>query len=265
MVAQFVAGLEPAVSKVRLEAYRPAGGDDLEMVVSYFLNIELSEALYPCLQAFEVALRNSIHGVLSRHFQSEFWFDRPNLLLTWQHDAIQGTRDELTKQAKPHEAGRIVAELNFGFWHSMLNRPYETGLWHANGATLLAAAFPHLPRPLRHGRSARPAGDGAEDQRASWHPVAGQQQRDRHIMGPGRRRLHRPGIACETSPFERPIYLGCRMMSISPGFSALSPYSDVCVSLLYGCGTTRICLSGKLRSNDSVIVALENDRASART
>lgn len=149
MVTRFVAALEPAVSKVRLEAYRPAGASDLDMLVNYFRNIELSEALYPCLQSFEIALRNSVHTTLSRNFQTEYWFDRQGLLLSWQERAIREARDELTKRGKPRESGRIVAELNFGFWHSMFNRPYETRLWHANGAVLLVDVFPHLPRTLR--------------------------------------------------------------------------------------------------------------------
>lgn len=68
MVAQFVADLELPLSRIRLENYRPLHGADLDMVVNYFLNIELSEALYPTLQAFEVALRNSVHRALSQHF-----------------------------------------------------------------------------------------------------------------------------------------------------------------------------------------------------
>jgi hypothetical protein len=127
MVAQFVAALEPAVSKVRLEAYRPAGADARDMAVNYFLNIELSEALYPSLQAFEIALRNSIHAALSQHFQAEFWFDQPGFLLTWQQGAIQNARDELTKYGKPHEAV----------------------LWHAKGSVLLDEVFPQLPRTVR--------------------------------------------------------------------------------------------------------------------
>lgn len=149
MVTRFVAALESAVSKVRLEAYRPAGASDLDMIVNYFRNIELSEALYPCLQSFEIAPRNSIHTALSRKFQTEFWFDRKGLLLSRQERAVSGARDELTKHGKPLDSGRIVAELSFGFWHSMFNRPYETGLWHANSAVLLDDVFPHLPRALR--------------------------------------------------------------------------------------------------------------------
>jgi hypothetical protein len=149
MVAQFVAALERPISRVRLEAYRPTGTDDLTMIVNYFSNIELSEALYPTLQAFEIALRNSVHAALGRHFASEFWFDRPRLLQTRQQGSVLDARRELTKHGKPHDAGRIVAELNFGFWHSMFNRPFEAGLWHANRAALLAEVFPNLPRTLR--------------------------------------------------------------------------------------------------------------------
>ncbi len=118
------------------------------MLVNYLWNIELSEALYPCLQTFEIALRNSIHTALSDHFQTELWFDQ-GILLDWQQETLQEARDELTLHQKPHEPGRIVAELSFGFWSSMFNSPYETPLWHANGARLLNTVFPNLPRTLR--------------------------------------------------------------------------------------------------------------------
>lgn len=119
------------------------------MVVNYFHNIELSEALYPSLQSFEIALRNTVHAVLSDHFSTEFWFNRPAFLLSWQAKAVQDARNELARHKKPYEAGRIVAELSFGFWHSMFNRPYEARLWHVSGAALLERAFPYLPRTLR--------------------------------------------------------------------------------------------------------------------
>jgi hypothetical protein len=132
-----------------LEAYREEGASDLETIANYFWNTELSEALYPSLQAFEIALRNSVHAALSAHFSDLYWFDRPHLLLDWQVEAVAGARLELTRYKKPHEPGRIVAELHFGFWHSMFNRPYEEILWYANGAVLLEAVFPNLPRSLR--------------------------------------------------------------------------------------------------------------------
>jgi hypothetical protein len=83
MVARFVAMLERPVSRVRLENYRD-GGDDLAMVVNYFFNLERSEALSPSLQAFEIALCNSIDAALTRRLQMPLWFDHAGFLSPWQ-------------------------------------------------------------------------------------------------------------------------------------------------------------------------------------
>ena len=74
MVAQFVAALEPSLSKVRFEAYRPAGPTTWRWS-STTSSMSSYQRRCPGLQAFEVALRNSIHGTLSSHFATEFWFD----------------------------------------------------------------------------------------------------------------------------------------------------------------------------------------------
>ncbi len=141
--------LQRPISPIRLEAYREEDASDIETLANYFWNMELSEALYPSLQAFEIALRNGIHSALTDHFKDAMWFDRPDLMLDWQTEAVAKAREELTKHNKAHEPGRIIAELHFGFWHSMFNRPYEEVLWYANGAALIEAVFPHLPRHLR--------------------------------------------------------------------------------------------------------------------
>lgn len=147
MVARLAEVLTFPISATRLEAYRPPGESDLDMVVNYLWNMELSEALYPCLQTFEIALRNSIHAAFSEHHATEFWFDRHDLL-GWQRETLQEARDQLTTYQKPHEPGRIVAELPFGFWSSMFNSPYEQ-IWYADRAILLEKVFPHIPRTLR--------------------------------------------------------------------------------------------------------------------
>ena len=45
-------------------------------------------------------------------------------------------------------AGLIVAELNFGFWTTLLSRNYHGLLWSPNNAANLRAAFPHVPKRL---------------------------------------------------------------------------------------------------------------------
>lgn len=117
------------------------------MVVNYVWNMELSEALYPCLQTFEIALRNSIHAAFTEHHKTDMWFEQHDLL-DWQKDTLQKARDQLTTFREPHEPGRIVAELSFGFWSSMFNSPYEH-IWYADRAALLERVFPNIPRTLR--------------------------------------------------------------------------------------------------------------------
>lgn len=137
------------ISEERLESYRREGDDDLTTLANYFWNIELSEALYPILQAFEIDLRNSIHTALTSHFDNPAWFDQPGFLLDWQAEAVSNAKQALDKRKRPHDPGRIVAELHFGFWHSMFNRPYEVPIWHANQAQFLRLVFPQMPRTLR--------------------------------------------------------------------------------------------------------------------
>jgi hypothetical protein len=43
----------------------------------------------------------------------------------------------------------VVAELNFGFWTSLLSSGYEASLWRPNNARLLKDTFQHIPHPLR--------------------------------------------------------------------------------------------------------------------
>jgi hypothetical protein len=153
MVAQFVAALERPVSRVRLGNYR-AGGGDHDMVVNYFYNLELSEALYPSLQAFEIAFRNSIYLTLSKHFQNPYWFDLPNFFPPpkppakepWQVRAIREARKNLSEEGKTHDPNRIMAELHFGFWHSLINRPFEKKIWSLHSWQVLREAFPDAPR-----------------------------------------------------------------------------------------------------------------------
>ena len=145
MVAAFVAELAPAVSFVRLEADRPPGGSDLEMLVNYYWNIELCKALYPAIHALEVCLRNSIHAAATTHFGTPFWFDVPGALLARQIALIQQARDDLVERRKPQTPDDIVAALMLGFWTTLFNKPFKSPLppahpnqlaWHDAQAVL---------------------------------------------------------------------------------------------------------------------------------
>jgi hypothetical protein len=161
MADALVAALLPFISPVRLEAHRPSGGSDLDMVIIYLWNVELCEALYPAIHAFEISLRNSIHVAASHHYRTPFWFDEPDVLLAGQRELIQEARDKLVARRKPQDPDDIVAALTLGFWVSLFNSPFESPLppaprnqlaWHDQDnrpTTLFLATFPHAPNPMK--------------------------------------------------------------------------------------------------------------------
>ena len=143
----YVANIERAISKARLGAYRyPSDTSDLDAIARYLWNAALSETLYPSLQALEVTLRNSLHETISDQFTDTMWFaHRPPILHSMELDKVDAAKRELRSERKPLEPGRLVAELNFGFWTSLLDVRYERVLWPG----LLKQAFPTMPRHIR--------------------------------------------------------------------------------------------------------------------
>jgi hypothetical protein len=138
--------LRASISSHRLDSYRQAGQTDFEVIVCYLWNVALCEALYPALQSLEITLRNSIHGAAVKRYGNDFWFDLPACNLhQHQRESVDYAKAELLKKNKPLEASRIVAELTFGFWTSLLNSYYEQKLW----PWLLLPAFPCMPRRIR--------------------------------------------------------------------------------------------------------------------
>ena len=134
--------LTTSFSKERLEAY---GLNTKEALAAYCWNTQLSQAFYPALQTLEVTLRNSLHQAISDSYKVN-WFDTLPLHALEQ-TAITKAKTNLTKQKKQLEPSRVVAELHFGFWTSLLDVRYEHHqlLW----PKLLKPCFPAIPRKLR--------------------------------------------------------------------------------------------------------------------
>lgn len=139
--------LRKAVSHERLEGYRQRGtrAEDRNLYAHYIWNIVLSESLYPVLQGLEVTLRNAIHDAFCQCWKTEAWFDIRGVLEPRDQRALAKAKRKLTETNKPHEPGRVVAELSFGFWTSLFDARYETRFWHK----LLKEVFPQMPRHLR--------------------------------------------------------------------------------------------------------------------
>lgn len=148
MQQEFFQQLRKAISHERLEAYQARSNADSELLLAahYAQNIALSESLYPAFQAIEIALRNSVHDTIAAACKSEAWFEaRFNILLPQELDAIEKARATLRRGNKDATPGRIMAELNFGFWTSLFDLRYEQRLWPLHLKTVL----PYIPKTIR--------------------------------------------------------------------------------------------------------------------
>jgi hypothetical protein len=114
--------LKKIISKDRLDGYfktvKSLNGncDLLDVYLYYSWNTTVSESFYSGLQILEVALRNSIHNAANKHFQNSYWFDDPSILRQREIQSIVKAKKNLSRQRKNIDPGRIIAELNFGFW-----------------------------------------------------------------------------------------------------------------------------------------------------
>jgi hypothetical protein len=141
----FFLNFQETVSRPRLDRYRRGDAADIDAVADYLWNVALSESLYPSLAMLEVSLRNSIHRVLSDLTGTEMWFE--HVLRPGEVSRYYRLRDDLqTKLKHPPGADKLVSELSFGFWVSLLTQPYHQRIWAPNRASMLKRAFPQMPR-----------------------------------------------------------------------------------------------------------------------
>jgi hypothetical protein len=121
--------VEIALSQPRLQPYIAARGTREKGIALYTLNIELCQALVPTLHVFEVTLRNSVHRALSGAFGSK-WYVNGNLTLRPPEEKdVLKVLTRLSYGKRPRSPGRVVAELNLGFWTNLFDRHYEVAVW----------------------------------------------------------------------------------------------------------------------------------------
>ncbi len=150
MVTQLILDLEPCISLPRLQRYRsPGATDDLNTIVNYLWNMAINESLYCSLNAVEISLRNTLHDTLSGHFGTPNWYDRKGLLDPEQLRQVRKAQGNIKGYGRPVTPGRVVGELNFGFWVTILSRNYDARLWQGARAAPLKQAFPRVSRKMR--------------------------------------------------------------------------------------------------------------------
>ena len=143
----FFQQLETILAAERIDAYRQDGAAPALALARYLWNVALCETLYSPLQIAEVALRNAVHRSMQARCATDQWYDLPAArLLLWQQTQVSEARQKLLAAGKPDTAGRMVAEMHFGFWTSFFNKTHAgTGIGHY----LVQQAFPHAPRGER--------------------------------------------------------------------------------------------------------------------
>jgi hypothetical protein len=117
--------------------------DDEKAIKLYQANIAISEAFYPILAIFEVALRNSLNRELIDFFGTDDWYLKVDgyVGLKDLRNEINLAKKHITKRDETVTGSKVVAELTLGFWVRLLNAEYEKTLWKP-----LRKAFPHIDK-----------------------------------------------------------------------------------------------------------------------
>ena len=155
--------IEDWLSPARLSRYLAAtSGDRARAIALYEWNTQVSAALHHDLAHVEVALRNAYDAAASAHWAgSGHWLlngsaqvfapvvrtkhtYRGGKRVNYQVDINQKPRDVIARAIRDAgggvaTAGKVVAELNFGFWRYLSSSAHEKTLW----VPLLHHAFPN--------------------------------------------------------------------------------------------------------------------------
>lgn len=155
MKQQFYNNIETSISASRLSTYKNNGGsnDTKLAIANYILNAKISENFYFLLQNLEVSLRNAIYNGFKKHYPSHDFF---YLHETNSHERYLAKKEKHSRECwkmlcgvkyklrhnNIHD-GKIIAELNFGFWTELLlskERNY-TNMWRK----IFSDVFPNCP------------------------------------------------------------------------------------------------------------------------
>lgn len=139
--------LSGVFSSQRLEKYiNLYNGDVMKVAAHYKANIALSESLYTSLSVFEVTLRNALSKELERMMGRKDWYSvfPSNPALKSLTSEVTVAIRHISQRGEMVSPDKIIAELTFGFWVTLLNSEYELSLWKS-----LRLAFPHMPKKDR--------------------------------------------------------------------------------------------------------------------
>lgn len=122
----------------RLTSFIYSENDTIEDVTKHYVdNMKISQALYPALCTLEIIFRNAIDTVMRTCF-SETWIEdeiKNNAFLENSDyqlliSTYETTKKECKSASKDLTAGKIIANLNFGFWTNICTKRYSAKIWN---------------------------------------------------------------------------------------------------------------------------------------
>lgn len=145
------------LSVPRLATYKTACNGDMKAALElYRWNLDTSMAFFESIHYFEVALRNVIDPALQKAALdgSRSWFDdapqvpRPanSPLTSKSQGKIKQAKNRILGAGHTESHGHIVAELELGFWWTLLSDEYNRSLWQPT----LQNVFPLARRERLH-------------------------------------------------------------------------------------------------------------------
>lgn len=139
-------GFERIVSFISLE-----NNTEDKVIDSYNDNIKISQALYPELSVLEITLRNAIDTVFKMQF-GENWIENEVKMNTLLDDfdyntllkAYNFVLSECNSKNKHFSIGKVIANLNFGFWTNLCLKKYNAKIWTKKG--VFKGVFVNYPK-----------------------------------------------------------------------------------------------------------------------
>lgn len=136
----------------RISAFIVSDNDSEDIIINrYNNNIRISQALYPELSVLEITLRNAIDSLFKTYFgnnwiEDEIKFNK--LLDEYDYNtllkAYEDIKKECTNKSKTFSIGKVIANLNFGFWTNLCLKKYNDKIWTKKG--VFKGVFVNYPK-----------------------------------------------------------------------------------------------------------------------
>lgn len=139
------------VTTERLRSYLVGCGQDLALALElYEWNLDASAAVMQTTAMVEVIVRNALDAQLVAwaHSRAAEWPDIVPLDARGRSDLARAVDRATHYERLPRIHGKVLAELNFGFWRYLTARRYHSSLWVPS----LHRAFPSGDPDIRRRR-----------------------------------------------------------------------------------------------------------------